>query len=228
MSQWKKDRKYVEFFYAGTSVGRMDYNGKGDGMFVADANLTPDAKTALQGLIQELKVLDEGKVAKTFGPEPDQSALGLLFNYAEHYATAPVNTALHAQSYHPDTSTTTEGGVTPMSWGGDGISYLWQCKRTAAYSSRYAWTYWTDYRGYMYGYLACGLTAPSCEGRCGAGCPCNSWYCANRYYTQDCMEHDWCLNYNPGDGSTDPFAPNCGDEWSDASDDFLFGSSSGW
>lgn len=228
-SLWKNDRKEVEFLFDGETVGHVDYNGKGDGMFVAEVNLTADSKAALVALTGALKSLDEAKVAKVFG-DPDatnQSALGLLYGYVEHYATAPINVSLHSEKLLP-TDASQSGEITPMSLGGDGIKYLWQCKRTATASGRYAWTYWDDSRGDHAAYLACGLTAPSCEGRCGVGCPCNSWYCVNRYYTQDCMEHDWCLNYNPGDGSTDPFAPNCGDEWGDAADDFIGGSSSGW
>lgn len=227
-SFWKIDRKEVTFKFDEMEVGKVDFNSKGDGLFVADSNQTPESKAAIGGLVEALKGLDEELVAKKFGdPEAaNQSALGLLFSYADHYSVAPVYVSLHAENVQPAAGG--DGTITPMSLGGDGIKYLWQCKRTAAYSSRYAWTYWDDSQGNHAAYLACGLTAPSCEGRCGAGCPCNSWYCLNRYYTQDCMEHDWCLNYNPGDGSTDPFAPNCGDEWSDAADDFISGSSSGW
>lgn len=226
-SSWKKDRKEVTFVFDGETVGHVDYNGKGDGAFVAEANLTPDAKAALIALTEALKGLDEAQVAKSFG-DPDatnQSALGLLFNYVEHYSTAPINVLLHTEKLMPAEPS---GEITPNSLGGDGITYLYQCKRTAPASGRYAWVYWDDSQGNHAAYLACGLTAPSCEGRCGAGCPCNSWYCANRYYTQDCDEHDWCLNYNPGDGTTDPFAPNCGDEWGNAADDFIGGSSGGW
>lgn len=226
-SSWNQDKKFVEFFFEGSSVGKVDYNSQGDGLFSADADMTLEAKKTITSFVEKLKSLNEAEVAAIFGDNTSETALGLLFNYASHYSTAPINTPIKYRRFWP-VNQPKDGDVTIKSWGGDGITYLWQCKRTASYSSRYAWAYWTDYRGYIQQYVACGLTAPSCEGRCGAGCPCNSWYCVNRYYTQDCLEHDWCLNYNPGDGTTDPFAPNCGDEWSDASDDFLFGSSSGF
>lgn len=51
----------------------------------------------------------------------------------------------------------------------------------------------------------------SCMGRCGAGCGSYDW-------TLDCLEHDACSRkYYSTSGAVDH---NCGDEWSEASDDY--------
>jgi hypothetical protein len=61
--------------------------------------------------------------------------------------------------------------------------------------------------------LAVGPSAPSCRGRCGAGC--TSW--GSSAWTIDCGEHDRCEQHGGGgiNGS-------CTDEFSSASDDFSF------
>lgn len=62
----------------------------------------------------------------------------------------------------------------------------------------------------------------SCMGRCGAAC--GSWWAASAW-TLDCFEHDQCsLDYGASGGGNDP---NCGDEWWEASDDWIYGVSRG-
>ncbi len=58
-----------------------------------------------------------------------------------------------------------------------------------------------------------------CMGRCGPGC--GSWWAVAKAWTQDCMDHDQCsnVNYSSG-GSSDS---NCGDEYDEAADDWLWG-----
>ena len=222
-SRWSKDAQSVTFDLNGKTVGSVDYNVANDGYFNANAAMNTSARVQMQKFVGAMQKLDEINVHAVFGDDTSKTSLGLLYNYADHMTTAPVNapvTYRHLWGVSKINIPTTE------SWGGDGITYLWQCSRSS--SNRHATAYWTDSRGYEQAYVACGISAPQCEGRCGAGCPCNSWYCVNRYYTQDCLEHDVCLDNNPSDGSTDPFAPNCGDEWGNAADDVLFGSSSGW
>jgi len=62
----------------------------------------------------------------------------------------------------------------------------------------------------------------NCMGRCGAAC--GRWWIASSW-TLDCFEHDQCsLDNNASGGGSDP---NCGDEWWNASDDWVFGVSRG-
>jgi len=58
-----------------------------------------------------------------------------------------------------------------------------------------------------------------CLGRCGSGC--GSWFSLASAWTKDCLDHDQC-GRDLG-GSTDPNDSNCGDEYTEAADDFLFG-----
>jgi len=57
-----------------------------------------------------------------------------------------------------------------------------------------------------------------CMGRCGAGCG-NFLPDA---YTKDCLDHDICIS---DQGGANDFAndANCGDEFNQAADDFIFG-----
>ena len=61
-----------------------------------------------------------------------------------------------------------------------------------------------------------------CMGRCGASC--GRWWVPSAW-TLDCFEHDQCsLDYSASGGGG---APTCGDEWWNASDDWVFGVSRG-
>lgn len=68
--------------------------------------------------------------------------------------------------------------------------------------------------GYSTKTVAYGCGASSCPGRCGAGCGVadglGAWY-------QDCLDHDICnRDHNSQLGA-------CGDEWTEAADDYAFG-----
>lgn len=68
--------------------------------------------------------------------------------------------------------------------------------------------------GYSSKTVAYGCGASSCAGRCGAGCGVGdglgAWY-------QDCLDHDVCnRDHNSQLGA-------CGDEWTEAADDYAFG-----
>lgn len=63
---------------------------------------------------------------------------------------------------------------------------------------------------------AYGNYASSCQGRCGAGC--NWWF--DDDMMQDCLDHDRCVDYHPG-GGTGPGSADCGDEFNDASGDYV-------
>ncbi|AXT54334.1 hypothetical protein J8L88_14815 [Aquimarina sp. MMG015] len=58
-----------------------------------------------------------------------------------------------------------------------------------------------------------------CLGRCGSGCP--GVFSIASAWTKDCLDHDQCGRVLGG--STNPFDRNCGDEYAQAADDFLFG-----
>ncbi|WP_405207474.1 hypothetical protein [Aquimarina sp. LLG6339-5] len=58
-----------------------------------------------------------------------------------------------------------------------------------------------------------------CLGRCGSGCP--GIFSIASAWTKDCLDHDQCGRVLGG--STNPFDRNCGDEYGQAADDFLFG-----
>lgn len=90
------------------------------------------------------------------------------------------------------------------------------------------------YHGAMYTYDAGGCYVGSsahsgnsghgsCEGRCGAGCP----RTYNFYFTQDCFDHDVCLDYHPA-ASAISYSGDCGYEFGDADGDFAGGTSSGY
>jgi len=63
----------------------------------------------------------------------------------------------------------------------------------------------------------------SCEGRCGSGCP----RTYNYYFTNDCLDHDSCLNYHPAAPGVS-YSGDCGYEFSDADGDFAGGTSAGY
>ncbi len=58
-----------------------------------------------------------------------------------------------------------------------------------------------------------------CIGRCGSGC--GSFFTVASAWTKDCLDHDRCGRVNGS--STDPFDSECGDEYREAADDYLFG-----
>jgi len=63
------------------------------------------------------------------------------------------------------------------------------------------------------------VNGSDCIGRCGSGC--GSWLSWRSAWTKDCLDHDRCGRVNGG--STNPFDSECGDEYDEAADDFLFG-----
>lgn len=69
------------------------------------------------------------------------------------------------------------------------------------------------------GYDASGIVSGyGCMGRCGINC--GNWWIPSAW-TLDCFEHDECgLRLKASGGTADP---NCGDEFDEAADDYLFG-----
>lgn len=63
------------------------------------------------------------------------------------------------------------------------------------------------------------VNGDDCIGRCGSGC--GSFFTVASAWTKDCLDHDRCGRVNGG--STNPFDSECGDEYAEAADDYLFG-----
>ncbi|TCI91315.1 hypothetical protein [Tenacibaculum sp. M341] len=63
------------------------------------------------------------------------------------------------------------------------------------------------------------VNGSDCIGRCGSGC--GSFFSLASAWTKDCLDHDRCGRVNGG--STNPFDSECGDEYAEAADDYLFG-----
>lgn len=63
------------------------------------------------------------------------------------------------------------------------------------------------------------MNGDRCLGRCGSGCP--GIFTLASAWTKDCLDHDQCGRVLGG--STNPFDSNCGDEYAQAADDYLFG-----
>jgi hypothetical protein len=63
--------------------------------------------------------------------------------------------------------------------------------------------------------ISAGPASTSCMGECGPGCQ------GLNIYTYDCGDHDRCGRVHGG--STNPWDSECGDEYFEADDDFLWG-----
>ena len=113
-----------------------------------------------------------------------------------------------------------------MTFGDDGILYLWQCKTAAPSAGKVATAEWTDASGQNTLSGACGSQASACQGRCGTGCTatCTGKYCAAKQYSKDCLDLDVCLANNAGDAT----GSNCSGEWADSADDIVDEVPSGW
>ncbi len=63
------------------------------------------------------------------------------------------------------------------------------------------------------------VNGEDCIGRCGSGC--GSFFTIASAWTKDCLDHDRCGRVNGS--SFNPFDSECGDEYREAADDYLFG-----
>lgn len=128
----------------------------------------------------------------------------LLVAASRYFAVAPVDTELAA------TYRVVEGLETSLGTGNDGKSCIRIGEvRTATYDGSAGVTSESWTVGAHGGVQWNGDYA--CMGRCGAGCGSYDW-------TLDCLEHDACSRrYYSSSGAVDH---NCGDEWSEASDDY--------
>lgn len=117
----------------------------------------------------------------------------------------------------------TEQVNTAVKNGGDGIAAARACQRSDEENIRYtrcnkrAWTQ-HDSNGHCFlgESLFVGPRAAGCMGKCGGGC------FVVTGFTYDCSDHDRCGRVHGG--STNPWDSECGDEYFEADDDFLWSS----
>jgi hypothetical protein len=137
----------------------------------------------------------------------------LVMRYADHLAEAPVGYELAAREVV--FATGVERVDRPASadadgCGGDGVSCFSGTKGYAP--AIYDQGQGSD--GVCTSITAKYGDGGSCPGRCGAGC---NWL--DHDYTWDCLDHDKCLDQYGG-SSASPNNPNCGDEFTEAVDDW--------
>lgn len=128
----------------------------------------------------------------------------------EYWSESPSNYAIERREY----------GVSSIS---DGIRYGISANEGITCIRKGTWVTakYDDSKGDHSESVLVGSTARAgyeCMGRCGAGCG-RSWIPSA--WCKDCLDHDQCShkNYSSG-GSSDP---NCGDEYNEAADDWMFG-----
>ncbi len=132
----------------------------------------------------------------------------VLFRIADYWAVAPTN-FIYGQKAMRSIEISSN-----RSTGNDGITCI---NRNSSYFLQYTNQFnqvisATRVAGYN------GGGTYGCMGRCGANC--GRWWIPSAW-TLDCFEHDECsLNYSASGGGSDP---NCGDEFDEAMDDYVFG-----
>jgi hypothetical protein len=129
----------------------------------------------------------------------------LLLAASGYFAAAPADTALENALHFTDPLSGTSGVL-----GNDGKACIKPGEvRTAAFDGSQGAHYESWTVGSHGGTQWNGTF--DCMGRCGAGCGSYDW-------TQDCLEHDACSRkYYSSSGPVDQ---NCGDEYSEAADDY--------
>ncbi len=167
------------------------------------AVLTNDEKDALRLLAGHIA----DYVARRGAPTTHEY---VIIRILEYWAESPGNYAIERQEYgSPNVREGIHYGISAN----EGIT----CIRKGTWvTAKY-----DDSKGDHSESVLVGSTARAgyeCMGRCGAGCGSSSIPSA---WCKDCLDHDQCShkNYSSG-GSSDP---NCGDEYREASDDWMFG-----
>lgn len=115
-------------------------------------------------------------------------------------------------------SSTRDAGVLACQQSGeDGILYFGSCGVTGRLICHDA-----DSHCYTCGTVQSGYgSSVDCLGRCGPGCGIAPPTGGHGPYTYDCGDHDECGRAHGG--STNPWDSECGDEYWEADDDFLWG-----
>jgi len=131
----------------------------------------------------------------------------VAFNLMDYLAHAPANFAFEANKYRHH-----------MSLKNEGISCI---KKNSIVKAE--WN--TKVSGYVFEDIKVGANWPNkygCMGRCGSDC--GNWWIPSSW-TKDCMDHDACSARNNASGGASD--PNCGDEFTEAADDWLLGVGAG-
>jgi hypothetical protein len=110
--------------------------------------------------------------------------------------------------------------------GGEGIKYLRGSSKdsgcqSATYATQHDACVISTGKGHCYTtyYVTAGCNRNSgCPGRCGAGCGLNGF----GVYSKDCLDHDYCVGHDGASACCEGDA-KCGDEFTEAEDDYLFG-----
>ncbi len=131
----------------------------------------------------------------------------VTFNLMDYLANAPANFAFEANKYRHQMALKNEGV---------------RCIKKSSIV-RAEWN--TKNSGYVFEDIKVGANWPNkygCMGRCGSDC--GNWWIASSW-TKDCMDHDACSARNNASGGASD--PNCGDEFTEAADDWLLGVGAG-
>ncbi|MBZ0232202.1 MAG: hypothetical protein K8M05_07590 [Deltaproteobacteria bacterium] len=136
----------------------------------------------------------------------------LLVRHADRMAEAPAGVTLRKQFIDIAAAQASrfENRADADGCGGDGATCLWGTN---------GWDYAVYDPGSdgtcVWKWAQYGENEPNCSGRCGSGC--NHWF--DDDYTWDCFDHDRCVTHFGGSVMSDN--GNCGDEFWDASDDYV-------
>lgn len=110
-------------------------------------------------------------------------------------------------------------GLSPRSTGNDGITCVNKGQTYTAYYTAGGNRQQSVRVGDDWGRNVAGSGNYDCMGRCGAAC--KPWWAFASAWTLDCLEHDVCShNHAASGGGSDP---NCGDEYDEAQDDWMWG-----
>lgn len=130
-----------------------------------------------------------------------------LVRLMEYWSKAPTNFTYGVRDFSSKLTANLQGRL-----GNEGV--------TCIKKNTYVYAEYDDRRGNRKERVKVGSKARSgygCMGRCGGDC---GWG-APSAWTKDCMDHDQCSNVNNSSGGSGD--SNCGDEFNEAADDWLFG-----
>ena len=172
--------------------------------------LTLNGQNAVLSEAQKLAILETGKFfAEPLMEQPaesfqftDHSLLSML----EYWGKSPKNYAYDYRKVEGKKG----AGINSRD---EGIT----CIR----KNTYVTAEYDDRTGQHYDRVLVGSKAKTnygCMGRCGADC--GRWWVASAW-TKDCLDHDQCSAVNNASGGSSD--PNCGDEFDEAADDYVFG-----
>lgn len=204
-----------ELIEAQRAVLHLDVNGSaldvdldlGAGVYSDDGHLNALDREDLAALLALRDAVAEAR------PDLLETLHGkLLVRHADRMAEAPIGVTIDKQFVDMTAAKTSgfENRADADGCGGDGAKCLWGTN---------GWDYavydWGNDGYCSWQWAQYGESQENCSGRCGAGC--NHWF--DDDYTWDCFDHDRCVDWYGGSTGGDSY--NCGDEFWDASDDYV-------